>query len=75
MKKAEVAKDLDPDDLKILDWKEGKERNIRSQPFKAAKIRTFRRKLDSFQFKYLENDLFMYFPAYYFLLLRISFIV
>jgi hypothetical protein len=37
MKKAEVAKDLDPDDLKILDWKEGKERNIRSQHFLAEK--------------------------------------
>jgi hypothetical protein len=41
MKKAEVAKDLDPDDLKILDWKEGKERNIRSHSFfLAAKIGT-----------------------------------
>ncbi len=29
MKKAEVARDLDPDQMKILDWKEGKERNIR----------------------------------------------
>jgi hypothetical protein len=37
MKKAEVAKDLDPDDLKILDWKEGKERNIRYQSFKLKK--------------------------------------
>ena len=31
MKKAEVARDLDPDQIKILDWKEGKERNIRSE--------------------------------------------
>jgi hypothetical protein len=33
MKKAEVAKDLDPDQVKILDWKEGKERNIRYEVF------------------------------------------
>jgi len=30
MKKAEVTKTMDPDDLKIFDWKEGKERNIRT---------------------------------------------
>jgi hypothetical protein len=72
MKKAEVAKDLDPDDLKILDWKEGKERNIRSQPFLAEKIRTSRRKLKSFQLKLSRNDLVMYFPAYCFLLLLYS---
>jgi hypothetical protein len=39
MKKAEVAKDLDPDDLKILDWKEGKERNIRFSLFLSRKNR------------------------------------
>jgi hypothetical protein len=53
MKKAEVAKDLDPDDLKILDWKEGKERNIRYRSFLAEIIRTSRRKLKSFKLKYL----------------------
>jgi len=30
MKKAELVKTLDPDDAKILEWKEGKSRNIRT---------------------------------------------
>ena len=30
MKKAELVKTMDPDDVKILDWKEGKSRNIRT---------------------------------------------
>lgn len=30
MRKAEMAKDMDPDKMKILDWVEGKQRNIRA---------------------------------------------
>ena len=30
MKKVEVTKTMDPDDIKIMEWKEGKERNIRT---------------------------------------------
>nr|CAH0098814.1 unnamed protein product [Daphnia galeata] len=30
MRKEELAKDIDPDKMKIMDWTEGKQRNIRA---------------------------------------------